>query len=554
MARLDRLAPVKDVAQLGAVLGREFAYELLRAVTPLDETTLQHGLAQLAEAELLYQHGIPPQATYFFKHALIRDAAYESLLRSTRQQYYQRIAQVLEAQFPETTEAQPELLVHHFMHAGCNEQAVDYWYKAGQRASARSAYREAISHLQKGVEVLTTLAETPDRAQYELRFSLALGPSLMAIHGYAAPEVAYYHRYTRELCQRIGDPAQYYTMLNGLLSLHLVRAELPTARELAEQLLSLAQGDMQPFRLVNAHRMVGNLCVHLGEFQAARAHLEQGTTVATSHLAQHAVLLDSGSQDPRVSCLTWLALALWALGFPDQARQRSDAGLALAQELIHPHNLTVALVQWLCLQQLCRTFRMPTTHERVEDMMRLATEHGFAQLIGLGTFFQGLTLAEQGQGEAAIVHMRQGLEAYRATGAVVRQPMRLAPLAEEYGKSGQVEAGLVVLAEALTLVETTGEHWWEAELHRLKGELLLQLSPDNHSGAASCCQIALDVARNQQAKSWELRAATSLAQLWQRQGKRATARQVLAEVYGWFTEGFDTTDLQEAKALLEELG
>jgi tetratricopeptide (TPR) repeat protein len=278
--------------------------------------------------------------TYVFKHVLIRDAAYESLLRSTRQQYHQRIAQVLEAQFPETTEAQPELLAHHFMHAGLYEQAVDYWYKAGQRASARSAPREAISHLHKGLEVLTTLSDTPDRTRQELRFYLALGAPLIALHGYAAPEVADYHRHTQELCQRIGDPEQHYTAVDGLLSLHLVRANLRTARELAEELLRLAQGGMPVAHLVNAHRMLGNICVHLGEFQVARVQLEQGAAIA-AQLPQHSILLEAGTtQDPRTSCLTWLALVLWALGYPDQARQRGDEGIVLAQQLAHPFNLT----------------------------------------------------------------------------------------------------------------------------------------------------------------------------------------------------------------------
>jgi predicted ATPase len=554
MARLDRLRAVKDVAQLGAVLGREFAYELLRAVASLDEATLQHGLAQLVEAELLYQRGIPPQAIYLFKHALIRDAAYESLLRSTRQQYHQRIAQVLEAQFPETTEAQPELLAHHFMHAGLHEPAVDYWYKAGQRASARSAPREAISHLHQGLEVLTALSDTPDRTRQELRFYLALGAPLTALHGYAAPELADYHRHTRELCQRIGDPEQYYTVVGGLLSLHLVRADLRTARELAEERLHLAQGGMSAAHLVDAHRMLGNICVHLGEFQAARVQLEQGVAIAATRLPQHSILLDAGgTQDPRTSCLTWLALDLWALGYPDQARQRGDEGIALAQQLAYPFNLTVAFNQWLRLQHLCRTLHLPLAVERAETSRRLATEHSFVQQMANETYRQGLLLAQQGQLTEGIAQMQQGWVAYRATGANVRQPMYLAPLAEAYGQAGQVDEGLQVLAEALVYVEQAGERWWEAELHRLKGELLLIRSSDNYATAESCFFQALDLARQQQAKSWELRTATSLAQLWKQQGKRHATRQVLAEVYGWFTEGFDTADLQEARALLDEL-
>ena len=554
MARLDRLAAAKLVAQLGAVIGRTFTYDLLQAVSPLDATTLQGALAQLVDAELVAQRGLPPQATYTFKHALIQDAAYQSLLRSTRQQYHQRIAQVLEERFPETAEEQPEILAHHYTQAGLHEPAVEYWYKAGQRAAECSAHREAISHVHKGLEVLTALPDTPDRTRQELRLYLALHAPLIALHGYAASEVADYHRHTRELSQRTGDPEQHYTVLDGLLSLHLVRADLRTARELAEELLSLAQGGMSAIRLVNAHRMLGNLCVHLGEFQAARVQLEQGAAMAAAHLPQHSMLLNSGGQDPRTSCLTWLALDLWALGYPDQARQRGEEGVTLAQQLAHPFNLTVVFNQWLRLQHLCRTLHLPLAVERAETSRGLANEHGFVQQMANETYRQGLLLAQQGQLKQGIAQMQQGWAAYRATGANVRQPMYLAPLAEAYGQAGQVDEGLQVLAEALAYIEQAGERWWEAELHRLKGELLLLQSSDNHTAAASCFEQALALARRQQAKSWELRAATSLARLWQCQGKRAEAHALLAPIYGWFTEGFDTADLQEARALLGELG
>jgi class 3 adenylate cyclase/predicted ATPase len=555
MARLDRLAPVKAVAQLSAVLGREFSYALLRAVAPWDEATLQHGLAQLVEAELLYQRGRLPQATYLFKHALVQDAAYQSLLRSTRQQYHEHIAQVLEEQFPETANTQPELLAHHYTEAGLAEQAIPYWQRAGEHASNRSANLEAISHLHQGLEVLTTLSDTPDRTRQELRFYLALGAPLTALHGYAAPELADYHRHTRELCQRIGDPEQYYTVVGGLLSLHLVRADLRTARELAEERLRLARGGMSAAHLVDAHRMLGNICVHLGEFQTARVQLEQGVAIAAAQLPQHSILLDAGgTQDPRTSCLTWLALDLWALGYPDQARQRGEEGVALAQQLAHPFNLTVVFNQWLRLQHLCRTLHLPLAVERAETSRRLATEHSFIQQMANETYRQGLLLAQQGQLKEGIAQMRQGWAAYRATGANVRQPMYLAPLAEAYGQAGQVDEGLQVLAEALVYVEQAGEGWWEAELHRLKGELLLIQSSDNYVTAESCFFQALDLARQQQAKSWELRAATNLARLWKQWGKHTEAHELLAPIYNWFTEGFDTADLQEAKALLEKLG
>jgi predicted ATPase len=307
--------------------------------------------------------------------------------------------------------------------------------------------------------------------------------------------------------------------------------------------------------LVNAHRMLGNICVHLGEFQVARVQLEQGAAIAAAQLPQRSILLEAGAtQDPRTSCLTWLALDLWALGYPNQARQCGEEGVTLAQQLVHPFNLTVAFNQWLRLQHLCRTLHLPLAMERAETSRRLATEHGFVQQMANETFRQGLLLAQQGQLTEGIAQMQQGWAAYRATGANVRQPIYLAPLAEAYGQAGQVDEGLRVLAEALRYIEQAGERWWEAELHRLKGELLLLQSSDNYAPAESCFYQALDLARQQQAKSWELRAAMSLSRLWQQQGKQAEARALLAPIYGWFTEGFDTTDLQEARALLDELG
>jgi predicted ATPase len=298
--------------------------------------------------------------------------------------------------------------------------------------------------------------------------------------------------------------------------------------------------------------MLGNIYVPLGEFQAARIQLEQGAAIAAAQLPQHSMLLSSGGQDPRTSCLTWLALDLWALGYPDQARQRGEEGIALAQQLAHPFNLTVAFNQWLRLQHFCRTLHLPIAGERAETARRLASEHGFVQQMANETYRQGLLLVQQGQLQAGITHMQQGWAAYRATGANVRQPMYLAPLAEAYGQAGQVDEGLRVLAEALAYIEQAGERWWEAELYRLKGELLLLQSADNHAKAEACFHQALSVARHQHARSWDLRAATSLARLWQSQDKRQEAYDLLAPVYGWFTEGFDTADLQEAKALLDE--
>jgi class 3 adenylate cyclase/tetratricopeptide (TPR) repeat protein len=312
MARLDRLATVKSLAQLGATLGREFSYELLQAVAPWDEATLRRGLQQLVEAEFLYQQGLPPQATYLFKHALIQETAYQSLLRSTRQQYHQPIAHALEERFPETGETQPELLAHHYMEAGLAAQAIPYWQRAGQRAIQRSAHAEAIAHLTQGLEVLQTLPETVERSYQELLVQTTLGPALMAARGFAAPEVGHAYARARELCQQMGDTPQLFPVLYGLYRFYLLRGELQTARELGEQLLTLAQPQQDPALLLSAHRALGDALFWLGEAAIARGHLEQG--FALYNPQQHRSLAFLYGDDPGVDCLSYGAWALWWLG------------------------------------------------------------------------------------------------------------------------------------------------------------------------------------------------------------------------------------------------
>jgi predicted ATPase len=548
MARLDRLSAVKAVAQLGATLGRQFAYDLLQAISPLDEGTLQQSLRQLVEAELLYQRGMPPQATYIFKHALIQDTAYQSLLKSTRQQYHQKIVQVLEGQFPETVETQPELLAHHYTEAGLSEQAIRYWQLAGQRSSERSAHAEAVAHLTRGLEVLTTLPDTPERTQQELLLHTILGPALMAAEGYQAPEVERAYTRARELCRQIGETPQLFPVLGGLWTFYLVRAEHQTARTLGEELFSLAQRVGDPALLVQAHLMLGETVFHLGEVAPARALLEQG--IALYDPQQHRALALLYRGDPCVLCHSFAAFALWYLGYPDQARHHSQAALTLARELSDLVNLAAALYFAASLRQYCREWQ--PTHELADAAITLATEQEFPHWVVYGTIPRGWALAAHGQREEGIAQMRQGLVAQRTLGAEIRRPMHMAMLAEAYGNAGQAAEGLRVLAEALAVVDRSGERNYAAELHRLQGELLLQTGVQRE--AEECFRYALDVAHGQQAKSWELRAAMSLARLWQQQGKRAEAHELLAPIYGWFTEGFDTADLQEAKALLVALG
>ena len=554
MARLDRLATVKSLAQLGATLGREFSYALLQAVSPWDEQTLQRGLHQLVAAEFLYQRGLPPQATYLFKHALIQDAAYQSLLKSTRQQYHQRIAQVLEAHFSAAPETQPELLAHHYTEAGFIEQAVVYWQRAGRCAIERSANLEAISHLTKGLEVLNTLPDTPERARQELALQMALGPALIATKGYGAPEVEHTYTRGRELCQQLSETPQLFLALSGLRHFYEVRAELQTARGLGEQLLTLAQGVQDPALLVQAHFALGETLFWLGDFLRARTLQEQGIAFYNPHQHRSQALLYG--QDPGMACRTYAAFALLRLGYPDQALTRLREALTLAQELSHPFSLAWAFACVTWLHQFRREWLL--TQQCAEAVMRLSTEHGFPFMGAWGTIFRGWTLAAQGQ-EEGIAHMRQGLSIHRSTGAELGRPYLLALLAEAYGQGGQTGEGLNIVAEALEAVNKTEERQYEAELYRLKGELSLKskvqgLQSKIEEEAEMYFHKAVDIARRQQAKPWELRAAMSLSRLWQQQGRRTDAYDLLAPIYGWFTEGFDTADLQEAKALLDKLG
>jgi predicted ATPase/class 3 adenylate cyclase len=549
MARLDRLPMVREVAQLGAVLGREFAYEMLRALAAVEESTLQERLGQLVGAELLYQRGRPPRAKYIFKHALIQDAAYASLLKRTRQQYHQQIARMLEAEFPETVEAEPELVAHHYTEAGLNEKAVGYWHQAGKRATQRSAHVEAINHLSKGLEVLMTLPDTLERARQELDMQITLGPVLMAVKGQSSPDTERAYARARELCQKVGETPQLFPVLFGLFRFHMVRAEFQATRELAEQLFSLAQRTQDPAFLLEAHRVMGQTMYWLGEMAPARAHLEQA--IALYDPQKHRSHAFQYGQDPGVLCRGFAAMPIWMLGYPDQALQSTKGALNLAQEFTHPLSLVFALQFATFLHQFRREAQ--AVQERAEALIALSTEQGFPQWLAYATVLRGWALTVRGEGEEGIAQIHKGLVARRALGAQLNRPYFLSLLAEAHGKAGQIEEGLAVLNQALDTVNKTGERNWEAELHRRKGEILLMQQGQKVGEAEECFRQALDTARRQQAKSLELRATMSLSRLWQQQGKQGEARQMLADTYGWFTEGFDTADLQEAKALLEEL-
>jgi class 3 adenylate cyclase/DNA-binding winged helix-turn-helix (wHTH) protein/predicted ATPase len=565
LARLDHLAAAKGLAQLGATLGRDFAYELLRAVSPWDEETLQQGLRQLVAAELLYQRGLPPQATYLFKHALIQDAAYQSLLHSTRRQYHQQIAQVLEAQFPDTAATQPELLAHHYTAADCTEQAVGYWQRAGERALRQSAHPEAVRHVIMALELLATLPETPVRAHQELALQTALGGALAALHGFGASVVEHPYARARALCRQLGETPQLFPVLMGLRSFYTLRGELKTARELGEQLLHVAQHAQEPKLLLEAHYAFGVALFLTSAFAAAGAHFENGLALYDSQQPRrHAYLYGF---HPGVACGIYLAMTLWYRGYPDQARRQSAATLALAHELAHPFSQAATLCFAAVLQQYCRDVAMVRTHAAAA--LALCQAHGFAQFLAQAQAMHGWAMAAEGQADAGLAQMHQGLVAEQAAGAEMPLPHSLALLAETYAQHGQPEVGLTAIVEGLAMVRRFGEYWHEAELHRLHGVLLMQVGerraalersvPHAASGASpeeeaeASLHRAWSIARHQEAKSLELRAAMSLARLWQQQGKRTAAYDLLAPIYDWFTEGFETADLQAAKALLDAL-
>jgi adenylate cyclase len=396
--------------------------------------------------------------------------------------------------------------------------------------------------------LLATLPDSPERAHDELTLLLILGELLMAVKGWGTPEVGEVYTRAHTLYHQMGESPQRFHVLQGLYRFHVIQAQLRTAGELSQQLFRLASHQPDPVRVLEGHMAVGYIAFYRGDLVTARTYLEHSLHLCNTQLPP----LVSGGHDARVTTLVLLALALWALGAVEQAQQRSQEALAWAQQVEHIPSLGYAEIFAAILSQHSRDAAV--TQARADVVMALAATQGFGHRIAQGRILAGWALAMQGQAAAGVAHIHQGLEALQHTGQKLYRPYFLALLAEASGQAGQPEAGLTALAEAVTLVEATEERWWEAELYRLQGTLLLQCSIPDVQQAACCLHRALDVARRQQAKALELRAALSLARLWQGQGQRAAARQLLAESYSWFTEGFDMVDLQAAKALLEELG
>jgi class 3 adenylate cyclase/predicted ATPase len=547
LARLDRLAPTREVVQIAAALGRQFSHELISAVAEMPQLRLEGALEQLMRAELVFRRGTPPDAIYTFKHALVQDAAYSTLLRPRRQQLHSRIATTLECQFPEVAAAQPELMAQHCAMAGLVEQAIEYWDTAGRLAVQRSTMAEAAAHFGKALNLLPSLPKSPQRQSSELSLQLARAGALVAAKGWASPQAGEAYARARELCREAPKGSQLAIALGGAWSFLHNRAEFRAARQLADELAVLSENRNDSDTKLMAHRNLGISSLFRADFSRALHHLRQALNFYDP--AEHRPPRLAPS-DICVICESFVAWTLLLLGQPDQSLAQSRRALAWARELSQPYTLAFALHVNCIFHQLRGDGAI--LEERAEELVALATEQGFPHFVGTGTCFRGWAiLAVGGSLEEAISRMRWGLATKRATGAEIKVPYYLGLLAEAHRRANRSAEAISLLNEALELVERTDERWYEAELYRLMAEALI-IESDRHD-AEPWLGRALRTARKQDARHWELRAATSLAKLWRDQDKRADARDLLAPIYGSFTEGFDTRDLKEAAALFADL-
>jgi class 3 adenylate cyclase/tetratricopeptide (TPR) repeat protein len=549
LARLDRLGPAKETAQLGAALGREFSHELLAAVAELGKAELHQALDQLQRAGLIFRQGVPPQATYAFKHALVRDAAYAGLLMSTRRRLHFRIARVLKEQFPERATAEPELLARHFTEAGEAFEAIQYWLTAGQRAAERSANVEAVAHLRQGLKLIETLPDTDETARLELALQSALGMPLIATKGYSAIETGTAYDRAHELCDRIGSSEQLFPILYGQGVFRLGYGQFRKAQSLFEEFLCLAGNEGAAGPTLVAHRMLGTSLFLRGELSAGRRSLEEALSLYD--LTTHRALAFQYGADTRSAALAWLALDLCLLGFPTQAERAGHKAIALAKDIAHAITQAHALRIGGCFLSVVRR-DIRGAREHAAALKAYSAQQRMPLFRAVAEFILACTSAESGPTPNTVSRMRTVLAEIEAGELRANQPFLFSLLAEACAGARQAKAGLGVLDEALAAIETPDEFWWVAEIYRLKG-LLLSLDTDN-ALAEVCYRKAISIAQRQGARWLELRAATHLARLWHTQGKYDEARAQLAPVYGGFTEGFDTPDLRDAKAMLEKLG
>ena len=534
-----------------AVIGREFALSLVRRVVDgATDDELERMLADLQMAEFIYEQPATGDVEYIFKHALTQEVAYNSLLIERRKQLHERAGQALESLFAGQLEDHLDELAHHYSRSDNIAKAVEYLGQAGQQAAQRSSYSEAMSRFTAAIDLLQKLPDSPERSQRELLLQLALGPALNVLRGFAAPETERAFTRARELCERLGDPPELSPALFGLGAMHLVRGDLRKASRLAEQLLRLAQNARVPELTLNARSALGHITFWMGEFLSAQEHLETAIALYDPE-HQRSRLLNGLGFDAGVFSLSCAAATLWQLGYPDQALHRGTEALALAQRLSHPYSLAFAEFFVGLLRQNRREAR--EARENAEYMNALSAEHGLTEFFAYGTSLGGWEMAAQGRHEEGIALIQEGLAASHGRGQELIRPYLLCMLAEVCLETGRLDDALNALTEAAAATDQREERQSEAEIFRLKGELLLRQDDSNTTEAQLCFERAIEIAKSQSAKSWEVRATTSLARLLAKQGRRDEARTMLAEIYGWFTEGFDTADLKDAKSLLDEL-
>jgi predicted ATPase len=530
-SRIDRLpAEQKDLLQAMAVIGRKSPLGLLRRVVAMPDRQLEHLLADLQFLEFVYEQPTALEPEYVLKHALTQDVAYNSLLREQRAALHERAAQAIETLCAGCLDERLDELAHHYGRSANSAKAVQYLHLAGRQALARSAVANAISHLNRALALLDAMGDNGERAQQELELRLLLGPALMASEGYGSPEVEQVYSRARELCRMVGETPQLCAVLYGLFSFYSARARYETANELALQMVRLADNLNDPVLIILASFALGQTQFLLGEPGRCRDHFER---TATSYSRE---------------CQRELAL----VGYPDRALSRVEEAAALARESGHLHSLTYALFfrAWLC--HFRREWRAAL--DGAQAVLALAADHGLPLWTFWATSLEGSAMVEQGQTGEGRERLARGLGAVRAAGAHITMTQTLGLVAQAHARSADPHQGLATVDEALAAAENSGECYYVAELHRLRGELLLIADASNDDQAERCFRTSIDVARRQGARSWELRGATSLARLLAQQDKRHEARAMLAEIHGWFTEGFDTADLKEAQALLGELG
>jgi predicted ATPase len=556
MARLDRLGPAKEIAQIGAAIGRGFSHLLLAAVARMSDAGFGSALDRLTTSGLLLRQGTPPQANYLFKHALVQDAAYGTLLREPRRALHARIADTLESQFTEIAENQPEVLARHCTDAGLIEKAAVLWGKAGQRSLARSASVEASKQLNQALSQIATLPATPTTRREEIRIQVALINALYQVKGGAAPETKSATERARLLVEQadaLGEPLEDPLLLLGVLygfctaSYFAFNGDL--MRESAAQFLTYAQKQLATFPLVMGHRLMGIALLCTGDMVQGRWHSDRA--LALYDAAEHRPLAARFGQDARVAALCYRSLALWMLGYPDAALADTEQVLKDAREIGHIPTLMYALAHTSLTHIYCANFTAASA--QLDEVKALADKVGGSVFKTFGMMIRGWVMVLTGQAKEAIETISSTISAFELLGARLWAPSYLSYLASAYAEVRQVDDARRCFRDALEAVERSKETWCEAEVHRRAGEIEVTLPLPDVQRAEEYFAHALATSRQQQARSWELRAAMSMARLWRDQGKRNEAHDLLAPVYGWFTEGFDTRDLKEAKSLLDEL-